>query len=211
MNVGKMAGMAVAVMLLAMVMVSSASAAVIQIQLGGIDLSYNGTNIVDTGTIQNPDPLTNATFIVNKVPVGVDDTGVTLDLYIPKVFNIPVVGGTVSSDIDGSLYLNLGDGKFLSLKLDSVAVTYIPLASTVYFVFAGSSASIAGQQLPYSLSLDDPVSVSFSTQVSQLSTAGVYVSSFVSAGTGEIQGVPEPATLSMLALGGLAMLKRKRR
>ena len=56
----------------------------------------------------------------------------------------------------------------------------------------------------------DPVSVSFSTQVSQLTTAGGYVTRFVSAGTGELQGVPEPATLGLLAFGALVILRRRR-
>ncbi|MCY2931393.1 MAG: PEP-CTERM sorting domain-containing protein [Planctomycetota bacterium] len=114
---------------------------------------------------------------------------------------------------NGSLYLDLGSGEYLSLTLASAVVSYIPLTSTVQFVFAGAASAIAGQQLPYGLSLVDPVSVSFSTQVTpgSVSQSGGYVTAFTSAGTGEIQGIPEPTTMVVLATGGLATLVRRRR
>lgn len=210
MNMRKISKMAVAAMLLATIAASSASAEMIQIQLGGVSLKYDGTKIVDTGTA-DPDTLTNATFLANDSWLGADTMGVTLDLNIPGVSNIPVGGGQVSSAINGFLDLNLGGGEFLNLTLDAVTVNYIPVISTVQFVFAGSSSTIDGQNLPYGLSMVDPVSVSFSTQISQIANDGTYVTSFTSAGTGEIQGVPEPATLGILAFGGIMTLWRKRR
>ena len=68
----------------------AASAATVQIQLGGVDLSYDGTDIVDSGST-SPDPLTNATFLSGNTLLGVDDTDVTLDLNIP-VLNILATG-----------------------------------------------------------------------------------------------------------------------
>lgn len=201
-----------AAMLLATIAVSSASAEMIQIQLGGVGLSYDGSSIVDTGPA-DPDPLTNATFLENDTPVGVVDENVTLNLNIPGVFNIPAgpTGGQVSSLDGGSLDLVVDDSTILSLTLDSVTVNYIPVISTVQFVFAGSSSTIDEQDLPFGLALVNPVSVSFSTQISQITDDGTSVSSFTSAGTGEIQGVPEPATLGILAFGGIMTLWQKRR
>lgn len=191
----------------------AASAEIIQIQLGGADFRYDGAQatVEDTGTRTSPDPLTNATFLVGGVSLGADTTGVTLDLHIPGVSNIPVAGGQVTSASGGNLDLDLGGGEYLYLTLGSTAVNYLPLTSTMRFVFVGAIATIDGQQLPHGLSLDDPVSVSFSTQVmGPVSQSGGYVTAFASAGTGEIQGVPEPASMGLLALGGLALLRRRR-
>ena len=192
-----------------------ASAALIQIQLGGVDLRYNGTNLFDAGT-SSPDPLTNATFMVDGFEAGVDTTDVTMDLHIPGVTNIPVGGGQLNSSSGGSLNLDLGGGEYLSLALDSAFVAYIPMTSTIQFVFIGSAASSTGQNLPHGISINDPIGISFSTQIVEpISQSGGFVAVFKSAGTGEIQGfgvgIPEPATLSLLALGGLAILRRRRK
>jgi len=193
----------------------TASAALIQIQLGGVGLRYAGTNIFDAGT-SSPDPLTNATFLVDGVPVGADTTDVTLDLHIPGVANIPVGGGQLNSSAGGTLDLALGGGEYLSLALDTAFVTYVPVTSTIQFVFIGSTASSTGQNLPHLISIDDPIGVSFSTQIVEpISHSSGFVTVFKSAGTGEIQGfgvgVPEPATLSLLSFGMLAVIRRRRK
>jgi hypothetical protein len=211
----KYLGILAASLLLALV-AQPASAAYIQIQLGGLDLQYDGSSIYDSGTA-DPAPLTNATFLSDGVALGPADTSdVTLDLQIPGVLNIPAAGGSVTSASGGNLYLDLGDGEFLSLTLDVANVNYVPLTSTVQFVFAGSAASIDGQQLPYGITLGEPVSVSFSTQLIEpasyvVTQDGSFVGSFDAQGTGEIHAVPEPATLGLLGLGGLAILRRRRR
>jgi len=206
----------VCAVLLAMVMVSSASASVVQIQLVGVNLKYNGTNITDSNNA-GPSPLASATFFVDGVQVGMADvTGVTLDLYIPDVKYIPVIGGIVDmpSTSSGSLLLGLGDGESLSLVLDSVSVwySYYTFPSfTLRFAGVASSSTIVSQDLPDGISLVEPVGVSFTTQINQFTTDGSYVTSFTSAGVGEIQHVPEPAAMSLLAIGGLALIVRRRK
>ncbi len=191
---------------------AAASAAMIQIELGGVDLAYDGSTI--TG-VDSPDPLTNVTFFDDETKVGVrdDDTyGVSMDLDIPDVYDIPVGGGQVTSATDGTLYLNLGGGDFLSLLLDEVTVAYVPLTQSVRFVFAGSAAELVGQQLPFDLTIAEPISVSFSTNVREWSSDDdEYLSFFRSKGTGEITGIPEPATMGLLGIGGLALMLRRKR
>ncbi|MHB1156663.1 MAG: PEP-CTERM sorting domain-containing protein [Phycisphaerales bacterium] len=191
-----------------------AQAAMIQIQLGGVDIQYTAQTIMDhSPDLADPDPLTNATFLVDGAQVGVVNTGVTLNMTIPGVMNIPVGGGTVNSAAGGTFDLSLGGGDYLSLTLEQTSVTYIPVYAQINFVFAGAAAAINGQQLPFVVSIGDPVSITFSTQVvpNTITTSGGYLTGFLAAGTGEIQGVPEPATLGLLAVGGVALLSRRRR
>jgi hypothetical protein len=162
--------------------------------------------------VSDPDTLTNATFLVDNALVGVDVTGVTLDLLLPDVSNIPVGGGQVTSAADGTIDLDLGGGEFLSLTLEEATIAYLPLVGTIQFVFAAADGSVDDQNLPYGISMVDPVSISFSTQIlGTVSHDGTHLTAFRSSGTGEFTGVPEPATMTLLALGGLTALARRRR
>jgi len=191
---------------------TAATAGMIQIQLGGVDFGYDGADLVDMGT-SGPDSLTNATFLADNVLLGVDTTNVTLDLDIPDVIEIPIIGGQVISSTGGSIDLNLGGGEYISLTLDQATIAYLPLVGTVQFVFVATDGNLVDQNLPYGLSMADPISVSFSTQIikGSVSDDGTYITAFRSSGTGELTGVPEPATMTLLVLGGMTVLARRRR
>ena len=192
-------------------MTQVASAGMIQIQLGGVDLFYTGGVVRDSGT-SSPDPLTNATFLVNGAVAGVDTTDVTLDLRIPGVLNLPANGGSVTSALSGDLDLAFGGGDYLSLTLQSATVTNIPLTATLNIIFIASVSTLDGQQLPFDITIAEPISVSFSTHTTEpVSQSGNYITVFRSSGTGEISGTPEPATMSLLAIGGMTMLMKRRR
>ncbi|TWT88651.1 hypothetical protein Mal64_21380 [Pseudobythopirellula maris] len=185
-------------------------AGTIEIQFTGLNLTYDGSSIVDSAV--GADPLTTVSLKEDSVdfggsPLQTPADAISLELAIPGVTNIPVGGGTVNSAVGGSLMLNLPSGDHVSLDLDSVAVTYVDLSGTIRFAFGGSIATIDSQQLPSGAMLGDPVAVSFSTRLDagSLTDDGTYITGFTSRGTGEIEGelVPEPTTA---ALGALAAL-----
>lgn len=191
-------------------MTQVASATMIQIQMGGVDLFYTGGVVKDAGT-SAPDPLTNATFFVDGAEIGRVTEGVTLDLRIPGVENLPTAFGSVTSSQTGTLELMFGDD-YLNLTLQSATVTNIPLTETLNIIFIASASELSSQQLPFGITIGEPISVSFSTHTTvPVSKSGNHITVFRSAGTGEITGVPEPATMTLLAIGGVTMLMRRRR
>lgn len=197
------------------------AATMLQIQMNGVDLQFVGNNLVDGAAGSAADVLTGVEFLGdNDVVIGTDSTDTTLGLFIPNVPNIPITGGQVSSAINGSLDLNLGDGEFLSLTLGSAVITYVTYlanpfdpTSRVDFVFTGSAGTIDGQNLPFGLVLGEPVTITFSTQIAANSKTsnGTSLTGFRSVGTGEIQGasvavpVPEPVAMGMAGVALIAI------
>lgn len=202
---------------------AQAAQGAIMIQLAGLDIGYNGSTIVDQSPNgANPDPLTYANFIDDSTntTIGSVTSNLTLNLSIPGVLNIPVAGGSVFSSTGGTFDLDFGGGDFLSLSLGSAGITYQKIVAgplQFKFVFAGAVASIVGQHLPFQAVIGDPISVSFSTQINpgSIHDNGSYLTAFTASGTGEVRSdqysyVPEPATIGLLALGGLALIRRRR-
>jgi hypothetical protein len=100
----------------------------------------------------------------------------------------------------------------VSLNLDPAKISFIDLGAGIStFVFAASTADINTQSLPGGAELCDPVSVSFSTQVTSMTDDGTFITSFNSSGTGELTSVPEPAAIGMLLVGllGFVSIRRK--
>ncbi|MGI9457916.1 MAG: PEP-CTERM sorting domain-containing protein [Aeoliella sp.] len=159
----------------------------------------------------SPDSLLSATFAIDGTEVGTSTVGVTADMLVAGV---PALSHatTVFSPPGGSFDLDFGGGKFLSLDLGDVAITYID-ATAVQFVFGASIASGFTQDLPHGLgpdALKAPVTLSFSTQVKPGSivsgAAPGDIIGFEAVGTGEIRGsteIPEPSTVGLIALAGL--------
>ncbi|REK18341.1 MAG: PEP-CTERM sorting domain-containing protein [Planctomycetota bacterium] len=194
---------------IALAVPAAARAEMLEIQLGGVDIGYDGTNIFDAGA-GDPDPLNSVAFLVDGVQVGsVLTSDITLDLFIPDVLDIADTGDVVVSGAGGFFDIGLPGADFLDLDLDAATITYVDL-TTVQFAYAGSVAAIDGQSLPFGLEIGDPVSISFSTQIDPgtLVTAGGFVEEFTAFGTGEVRGilVPEPASVVLGGLGGLALL-----
>ena len=183
---------------------SAAQAGLLEIQFTGVDIAYDGAEITDA-VDPGSDALTSLVILDNGVvtagtPFASD---IALDLSIPGVTGISAGGDQVLSDPGGSLDLSLPAGDFVSLTLDEVTVTFISTAF-VQFSFAGSVAGVDGQSLPAGLALNSPVSVSFSTTIDTLTTAGGIVETFTASGTGEIEDlIPEPTAASLIAIAGL--------
>ncbi len=72
------------------------------------------------------------------------------------------------------------------------------------------------QSLPFGLAFDttQPISIVLSSaNLTNVTTAGGFVTGFHAAGTGNISGtlLPEPTTMLLLALSGVALLRRRTR
>jgi len=192
---------------------TTSHASIIQIQLGGIDLTYDGTDITTVGGDVASDELTNATFLEDGAVVGVVSTDVVLGALIPGVLGISAAGDSVDSAAGGHFTLGFGgsaDPGFLILSLESVTVNYLDLG-VIQFALGASLASADFQDLPFDLVIGDEVSVSFSTQTSSFTIDSGEIASFVASGTGEIVEVPEPASLALFGLGTLAVAGRRRK
>jgi hypothetical protein len=191
----------------------------IEIEFTGVDVSYNGTDIVDDDPFSgDPDPLTSVVITTNDTVTGPVITDfISQNLYIPSVESIPVGGGSAQSAAGGSLSLQLGEGNHLDLTLGKVDISYIDFYGAVQFVFAATVGGVQAQSLPYDLQIGQELGVSFSTQVAaeSLITSGGFITGFKAAGTGEVEGpaVPEPTgfVLLMLVTAGACSLRHRRK
>lgn len=201
-----LAGHLSAVLALALLTATPATAGLIEIQLNGVHIAYDDTDTIfdaDPGG-GDPDPLVAVNFIDDGVLVGTLTSDISLDLSIPEVTDIPVTGGTVTSDPGGFFDLDFGPSGSLSLSLDAASITYVDVPGIVQFTFGGAAASIDDQDLPFGLIIGEPITVSFSTPVvpGTLTDDSTFVTGFEASGTGEVRGpfVPEPGSLGLVAL-----------
>jgi len=191
-------------------------AAALQIQFTGLDIEYDGLLLT---TVGDPDPLKSVTLRVDGSlagPTMVDSPDVIFAQLAIAVKNIPASGGFGITDPVGSLDLGLNTGG-LGLILEDASVQFLPTGS-VDFIIAGSLASIVGQDLPYGLMIDDPVTVSFSTQITpgslSVNPLNNLIDGFTASGTGEISGaavVPVPPAVWLLSSGLISLVSFSKR
>ena len=209
---------------------SFANAGTLEIQFTGLNLQYDGTDIFDAGThntigIGSPaesDPLTSMNFYLDGSLVGVLNADIFADIYIKDVLNIPAAGGLVTSGGNGStfgvdlLMKNQTPGWGLALSIDSMQFFYT--GSKIAISVSGLASDLFAQDLPFDLAYDpfQPITIVMSSaNLSNLTTAGGFVTGFNAAGTGNVAGtgflVPEPAGIALAATGIVALLALGRR
>jgi hypothetical protein len=196
----------------------------IELQVAGLDLVYDGTDIYDAGSVlggngnaSEADPLTSVTVLVNGRVAGTFTGGVLADVLISDVSGIPVGGGLVTSaanrDAFGFDLVAPDDGWRLSLNLDEVDIFYV--GNKVAIGGAAAASSVALQNLPFGLEMDEgePITIAFSSAaISGATQNGSFLTGFRASGTGNINGdsmplvvTPEPSALLLLLLGAVGL------
>ncbi len=207
----------------------SAQASILEIQFSGMNMTYNGSNLFDSGASNTlglgiraqADPLETMHFLVDGVQVGsVLTSDIAADLYIAGLANIPAGGGLVTTAGNGNafgvdLLTKASDPAWgLGMQINQLNFAYTGFKIAIFV--AGQSTAIGTQSLPYGLAFDpsQPISMALSSaNLSNVTTSGGFVTGFQSSGTGNISGtlLPEPVTMVLMAAGGLGVLLRRRR
>lgn len=222
-------GCGVLVSVLAAVLAAGAApamAGLIEIQFTGLDLVYDGMKIVDaksaTGGTGNPadsDALTTVVFNYDGVEQGRLQSNIFADVKILNVTNILDTGGLIQSTGNGNsfgfdlLTSNSTPGWGLEMNIDKFSGFYSGFG--ISMAVSGVATAVPTQSLPFGLSIntgDQIAIVVSSANLSNVTASGGFLTGFNASGTGNVRatGVPEPATLALLAAGVGAMLLRRR-
>lgn len=203
---------------------NQAQAGSLQIQFTGLNLSYDGTNLFDSafpnttggGDPAQSDVLTSMSFYLDGIQVGsLLSSDIFADVYLAGIVNIPDTGGVVNSIGNGGTFgfdlltENNVPGWGLALNVDKMQFFYT--GSKIAIAVSGLASGLFAQALPFNLEYDpsEPITIVVaSAELTNVTTAGGFLTGFNAGGTGNIAGigyvVPEPNSAVLLSLGGLA-------
>lgn len=209
---------------------SNVQASTLEIQFSGMDLymGFDGKRNIQTGPVSGDvDAIDAATFYIDGVSIGTLVGDMESNVGIPG-FSIPVEGGSDKNDWkQGYFSLDFDTTSFsqgwLDLAVDdSFIVTAFYTGDEIGLTLVGTNTGIKNQQdlsdrLPAWPGFDEFETIKFSFSSSRLSNVrdnGSILTQFEAAGNGTLSQdgfiIPEPGSLALVGIGGLALLRRRR-
>lgn len=211
-----------------LLLAAAVAPAAIQIDITGIDFTYDGSTIGDeggAGLFGGLDLLDSVDVYQDGVLVGSlgASDNAAVDVNISNVNNLPVGGGLVAQtggpDIGFDLFFDdgggTGSGGFLFLDISGFDVFYSGNEIGITGV-TGAGFVFDQDTLPFGVEFDpaEPVSISFSGIVDDgsVTSENGFVTGLTADGTATFVGqvIPEPTSLAAFGLAGLGLLRRRK-